>query len=278
MPASTPVPRVRARKRFGQHFLIQQGVARRIVQLAAVDGSTTVLEIGPGTGVLTRLLADAARQVWAIEVDRDLAARLREEFAGQQQVHIVEADALSVDFEELLRPFAPIVVVANLPYNVATPLVLKLLQTGELLSHMVLMLQKEVVSRLCAVPGSKAYGALSVAVQLLADVRMGFPVAAAAFAPRPKVDSAVVVLRPHRPARANATERRRIEHVVRTVFSQRRKQLGNSLLGATPDAAAVLIQLGIDPRRRPETLSVDDFIRLGRCLSPFRLPQVTGES
>lgn len=266
MPATTPGTPVRARKRFGQHFLVQPGIARRIVELAQLQPSSTVLEIGPGTGVLTRLLAGIAARVFAIEVDRDLAARLREELADQTHVIVDQADALTVDFESLLRPFAPAVVVANLPYNVATPLMLKLLATTGLFSHLVLMLQKEVAARLTATPSHKAYGSLSVAVQLAASVRLGLTVGAAAFSPRPKVDSAVVVLRPHDPPRASAAERQQIEHVVRTVFTQRRKQLANSLLGVTPQALDVLQQLDIDPRRRPETLSVEDFMRLAAAI------------
>lgn len=267
MPSSTPAARPRPRKRFGKHFLVQLGVARRIVALAELGPTTNVLEIGPGMGVLTRLLAGVSAHLWAIEVDRDLAGLLRNEFADQPHVHIVEADALTVDFGTLLRPYVPVAVVANLPYNIATPLLLKLLAAADLFSHMVLMLQREVVARLCALPGSKAYGSLSVAVQLAAEVQTGFGVGPAAFAPRPKVDSAVVVVRPHRPPRVTAPEREQIERVVRAVFEQRRKQLGNSLQRVVPDAGKVLAAVGIDPRRRPETLSVDDFVRLTRAVA-----------
>jgi 16S rRNA (adenine1518-N6/adenine1519-N6)-dimethyltransferase len=259
-------PRMRPRKRFGQHFLTQPSIARRIVSLAALDRSTRVLEIGPGTGVLTRLLAEAAREVWAIEIDRDLAARLRDEFVSQPHVHIIAGDALRTDWHTVLPGGVPVVAVANLPYNVATPVLLALLRSSVPFDRLVLMLQREVAARLVAQPGQAAYGSLSIAVQLAADVAVAFAVGAGAFTPRPKVDSAVVILRPRRPPPVSETERRAIERVVRAVFGQRRKQLVNSLGAVTPDPAAVLAALAIDPRRRPETLGIDDFVRLARSV------------
>jgi 16S rRNA (adenine1518-N6/adenine1519-N6)-dimethyltransferase len=237
--ATVRAERPRPRKRFGQHFLTRSDTARRIVDLAEIRPTDTVLEIGPGLGALTRLLLDRTGRLFCVEIDRDLGA--------------------------LFEPHAPVVAVANLPYNISTPVLIKLLERPELFLRLVLMLQLEVAQRICAEPGSKAYGALSVHVQLVARARVAFRVAPAAFAPAPKVESAVVVLEP-RDSVVGTPERARLRRVVRTAFSQRRKQLGRSLSRLTPQAGEILAVLGIDPRRRPETLTIDEFVRVTRAL------------
>ncbi len=255
-----------ARKRFGQHFLVQPTIAERIVGLAELDDSAVVLEIGPGRGALTHLLAPRCRRLVLVEVDRDLCRQLQTTFADRSSVEIVCGDILRTDLAALLAPVAPVTAVANLPYNISTPVLMKLLEDPLFFRRLILMLQREVAERICAAPDNKSYGALSVVVQVVANPRIALRVPPSAFAPRPQVESAVVVIEPRRPAPLDARERRALRRVVRTVFTQRRKQLGNALAPLTGDPRAVLSALDIDPRRRPETLPPAEFVRLARAL------------
>lgn len=256
---------LRARKRFAQHFLVDPDMARRIVGLAGIETGETALEIGPGHGALTGLLAERAARLVLVEIDRDLAAELRETFAGRANVEVVEADILDLDLRRLLGDL-PAAVVANLPYNISTPVLMRLLDAAHLVRRMVLMLQREVALRLVALPHTKAYGALSVTVQLVARTRIAFSVPPTAFRPRPQVDSAVVVIDPLVPAPLSDDERRAVRRVVRAAFAQRRKQLGNALVPIAPDCKQILAALGIDPQRRAETLTPADFLALAREL------------
>ncbi len=257
---------IRPRKRFGQHFLIRPEVTERILALAELDGSESVLEIGPGRGALTGELRKRCDQLVVIEIDRDLVADLREQLAGDPGVRIIEGDVLRIDLEQELGPDAPLTVVANLPYNISTPLLARLIDHPELYRRMVLMLQREVAERVCAGPGGRDYGALSVAVQLVAKARISFGVPPDAFRPRPKVDSAVIVVEPFDKPILSAEERAAVRRVTRALFSQRRKQLGKLVRGLSKDGLEILEQMGIDPKRRPETLSPDDFVRLTRAI------------
>lgn len=250
------------RKRLGQHFLSNPDTARRIVTLAGLRGGEPVVEIGPGLGALTEHLLPLAGELWLVELDADLAARLRGQHAERAKVHVVHADMLNVDVDELLGPAAPAVVVANLPYNVATPILAHLLARAERFARIVVMVQREVAERLRAVPGTKAYSALSVLTQVVAHVERGLRLGPGSFVPPPKVDSEVVVLTPHVLPLLPPDELEWFAHVVRTVFSQRRKQLVNSLRGVTDEAVAALAVAGIDPRRRPETLNIEELHRL----------------
>ena len=254
------------RKRFGQHFLVRPAIAERIVALAELGTDATALEIGPGRGALTELLAARCRRLLLVEVDRDLGDALRLAYAARPAVEVLTADVLTVDLDALLGADAPVTAVANLPYNISTPVLMQLLGAPELFDRLVLMLQREVAERVCAGPGSKAYGALSVMVQVVADARVAMRVPPAAFTPRPQVESAVVVITPRRPPPLTPAEQRAVRGVVRTAFSRRRKQLANALAPLTPDPSAVLTGLGIDPRRRPETLAPSDFVRLAEAL------------
>jgi 16S rRNA (adenine1518-N6/adenine1519-N6)-dimethyltransferase len=256
-----------ARKRFGQHFLVQPAIAERIVGLAGLRDDGVVLEIGPGRGALTHLLAPRCRRLLLIEVDRDLGAHLRSAFADRPAVEVITADVLAVDLRALLGASAPVTVVANLPYNISTPVLMHLLGEPELFDRLVLMLQREVAERLCAPPGNKTYGALSVVVQVVADARIALHVPPSAFAPRPQVESAVVVVEPRRPPPLDATERRALRAVVRTAFSRRRKQLANVIAPLTRDPRAVIEALGLAPQQRPETLTPADFVRLTAALA-----------
>jgi len=263
-------PYSRPRRRFGQHFLVRPEIARAIVSLASLDGSQTVLEVGPGRAALSHMLAGASKDLWLVEVDRDLCRHLREVFASQRHVHVVEGDILALDLDRLLPASSPAVVVANLPYNISTPVLMKLLDRPERFSRLVLMLQREVAERIMASPGTKAYGALSVIVRLVASVHTGFPVPPSAFSPRPKVDSLVVVVEPRMPPALASDELKTVRSVVRAAFSQRRKQLGNALAPLIPAPREVLDRLAIDPRRRPETLAPEEFVAVARAVAAQR--------
>jgi len=253
---------VRAKKSLGQNFLKDPHYLQKIVDAAHVGPGDDVLEIGPGLGDLTRLLAARATRVLALELDDRLVPRLRKEFGDSPSVEILHADALVYPYEQLAGKWN---VVANLPYYISTPLIQRLLACRRAFGSMTLMLQKEVAERIAAPPGGREYGYLSVLVQLFAEPRIEFLVPPGAFTPRPKVDSAVITLRvrdcPAVPLRDEAFFFR----VVKAAFSQRRKTLRNALRGLDVPAsiiAAVLRETGIDLGRRAETLSVAEFARL----------------
>lgn len=257
---------LRAKKSWGQCFLHDRGVVRRIVDLASVVPDDTVVEIGAGLGILTEALAPVAGRVLAIERDRDLARVLRERLADRPNVTVVEQNALRYDFSGF---DGPVVVVGNLPYNIASPLVFHLLEARAGIRSATLMLQRELAERIVAAPGSRVYGAPSVLCQQAAEVRLGFTVAAGAFVPKPRVDSAVLrfVFRPtpRAPVDGSADLFRR---VVRAAFSTRRKTLRNALGGSFPPelVAAALERVGLDGNRRGETLSVEEFAQLSAAL------------
>lgn len=259
------------RRALGQHFLRDAGIARAIVDLVAPTPRDRVVEIGPGEGALTHELARRAGQVTALEVDRELAARLRArpDLAG---VEVLDADARTWDYGMLVRPDgARVLVVGNLPYSVGKPILEALVTARTAIDEMALMLQKEVAERLAAPPGGKVYGGLSVLTQLYCDVRLAIRVPPAAFRPPPKVESAVVHLRVLPAPRVPIPDERRFHVVVRAAFAQRRKMLGNALaagLGLHLEVArAAATSAGVDPRRRAETLTIDEFAALTSRLS-----------
>ena len=250
----------RPRKRFGQHFLHDAAVVRRIVEAIAPAADDFIVEIGPGEGVLTRLLAERAARLEAIEIDRDLAAALA---AERIKVHV--ADALEFDFGQLPQGVR---IVGNLPYNISTPLLFHLARFAERLRDLHFMLQREVVERMVAQPSTPAYGRLSVMLQARFSMHKLFRVAAGAFRPPPRVESAVVRLVPLAAPLDRGTER--FADVVRRAFSARRKTLRNALGLAAEDFAA----LGIDPRLRPENLSPQDYVRIAEYNSlAYRLEE-----
>lgn len=257
----------RPRKRFGQHFLIRPEITHRILGLAELSGTESVLEIGPGRGALTAELLEQCRRLVLIEIDRDLVADLRTRFGAEPNVRIVEGDVLKIDLAAELGDDAPVTVVANLPYNISTPIISRFVGRPELYRRLVLMLQREVAERICAEPGGKEYGALTVAVQLAATARIAMRVPPSAFRPPPKVDSAVIVIEPFARARLSPEERAAVRHVTRELFAQRRKQLGNLMRNLSPRPGAILDSLGIDARRRPETLTPEDFVSIARALA-----------
>jgi 16S rRNA (adenine1518-N6/adenine1519-N6)-dimethyltransferase len=254
-----------ARKRLGQHFLLDLNLTRRIARAAGPLNEGTVIEIGPGPGGLTRaLLLEDAERVVAVEVDTRAVAALQELVdAAGGRLQIVQADALKIGLTDL-GP-APRRIVANLPYNVSTALLVRWLHQADEIADMVLMFQKEVADRLAAEPRSKDYGRLSVLAQHVCTVQRLFDVAPSAFVPPPKVTSSVVRLRP-RPAELRLADLKALERVTAAAFGQRRKMLRGALAGLFPDPVAVLTGLGLRPTARAEELTVADFVRLSGAL------------
>ena len=267
MPSSARVTGGK-RRALGQHFLRDAGVARAIVDLLAPSASDLVVEIGPGEGALTEHLARRAGRLVALEVDRDLIARLRRRLPA---IEVVEADARTWDYGGLVRPAGGRVLVAgNLPYSVGKPILQALVDARTAIDTMALMLQLEVAERVAAPPGTKTYGSLSVLTQVYCEVRIALRVPPGAFRPPPKVESAVLHVRPLASPRVEPPDLRRFHAVVRAAFAQRRKTLANALaaglgvpLGAARQAAAAA---GVDPARRAETLDIKEFAALSRGL------------
>jgi len=264
----------RAKKSLGQNFLVDETYARRIVGALAPRVGETVVEIGPGRGALTALLLESGARVVAVEFDRDLAALLRERFAGRENFTLVEADALGVDFCTAVEPAASARVVANLPYNISTAILQRLIEQRRCVTEMVLMLQREVVERIAAPPGSHERGYLTVLVEAFCDAAALFDVPPGAFRPVPKVWSTVARLR----VREGATvaDERLFLRLVSAGFAQKRKTILNNLRSAPADllalagraggAAALLESAGIDPRRRAEALTLAEWAALTETL------------
>jgi len=254
-----------ARKRLGQHFLLDLNLTRRIARAAQPLSPGIVIEVGPGPGGLTRaLLLEGATSVVAIEVDRRAIAALQElHEAADGHLQVIEGDALGIDLATLGPP--PRRIVANLPYNVSTALLVRWLHAADDLADMVLMFQKEVVDRLIASPRTKDYGRLSVLAQHVCAVQRLFDVAPSAFVPPPKVTSSVARLKP-RPRSDRLADLRPLERVTAAAFGQRRKMLRGALTGLFADPTAVLTALGLSPTARAEELSVADFVRLAGVL------------
>ncbi|MDP2304589.1 MAG: 16S rRNA (adenine(1518)-N(6)/adenine(1519)-N(6))-dimethyltransferase RsmA [Pseudomonadota bacterium] len=254
----------RARRRFGQNFLVSDEAVDRIVYAAALKPGDHALEIGPGLGVLTERMRATGADVHCIEIDRDLAAALRELWPDLQ---LVEADAMHVDLDAVC-PGSGWKVIANLPYNVATPLLLRLLNRPDVFSTMVLMFQREVGDRLQAGPSHSSRGSLSVQVQVRAKVRPVLTLPPGAFFPAPKVHSVVLGFELLPEPDFGGVTPRVFDRVVRLGFKHRRKTLLNSLGSAMmrPDAQAACDAAGIDPRRRAETLDLPEWRRLAAAI------------
>jgi 16S rRNA (adenine1518-N6/adenine1519-N6)-dimethyltransferase len=252
----------RPRKRFGQNFLQDQSIIDAILRAIHPQATDNCLEIGPGLGAITKPLLKKLSKLTAIEIDTDLQAYLSAMPEGAGRLTLIGADALTVDynaFGENLR------VVGNLPYNISTPLVLRLLHFVETIQDMHFMLQKEVVHRLAAKPGTKAYGRLSVMAQYYCDVECLFDVPPYAFHPQPKVDSAIVRLTPFREKRYPTVSFEALEYLVAHSFGMRRKTLANNLKSLI--AVSKIQSLDIDPQLRPEQISVAEYVRLAQITS-----------
>ncbi|UTW14229.1 16S rRNA (adenine(1518)-N(6)/adenine(1519)-N(6))-dimethyltransferase RsmA [Marinobacterium rhizophilum] len=256
----------KARKRFGQNFLHDQGIIRQIIRSISPREDQHMVEIGPGLGALTEELLAEAKALDAIELDRDLIPILRTKFFNyEERFRIFETDALKFDFNELCTDGRPLRVVGNLPYNISTPLIFHLLSQSGLIQDMHFMLQKEVVDRLAAEPGTSDYGRLGIMTQYFCKVEPLFVVPPGAFNPAPKVDSAIVRLTPYKELPHPAISERMLQDVLRTAFSMRRKTLRNNL--RTLLDADALTALEIDPGLRPERLTLAEFVRISDYLS-----------
>ena len=263
------MPAPSRRRALGQHFLRDPGIARAIVELTAPGPDDLVVEMGPGEGALTAELARRAGRVIALEVDRELIARLRTRFPT---VEVLEADARAWDYGIASAPAGGrVLVIGNLPYSVSKPILMALVKARTALASMVLMLQREVAERLAAPPGSKTYGSLSVLTQLYCDVEVALRVPPGAFRPPPKVESAVVRLTPLPKARIDVGDERWFHTVVRAAFAQRRKivvnTLATSLRRPIEEVRQAAYAAGIDPTCRAEILTIDDFARVASRLS-----------
>ncbi|MEW6447775.1 MAG: 16S rRNA (adenine(1518)-N(6)/adenine(1519)-N(6))-dimethyltransferase RsmA [Bacillota bacterium] len=267
---------IRPRKRLGQNFLVNPGVLEKIITAAEIEPADTVVEIGPGVGALTRRLAQKAGKVLAVEVDGVLVSLLKDVLSGYPNVSLLHADALKIDFEAVVAEAGgtfPYKVVANLPYYITTPLLIRLLDSGLRVRLMVLMVQREVGMRAVARPATKEYGALSVFIQYRTKADLVAPVSRGSFFPVPEVDSAILrlVVRSEPPVVVPSEEL--LFRIVRASFAKRRKTLLNALsgsnLGLDRDAWGLcLARAGIDPERRGETLTLEEFAAIARSLGP----------
>lgn len=270
---------IRARKRFGQHWLRSEKVLQKILTAAAIAPTDRVLEIGPGTGILTESLVATAAAVVAVEVDRDLCQRLGDRFAPAENFYLIEGDFLELDLAATLNQHPsygqslPNKVVANIPYYITGPILEKLLGSlaepnSQPYDTIVLLVQREVAERIYAQPGSRIFGALSVRIQYLAECKLVCPVPAKAFQPPPKVDSAVVQITP-RPLGTPAKDPQLLEQLVKQGFSSKRKMLRNNLKGDLDrdHLTSTMSALEISPQARAEDLSVSQWVALANHLA-----------
>jgi 16S rRNA (adenine1518-N6/adenine1519-N6)-dimethyltransferase len=267
MSPSAPHPK----RSLGQNFLVDGNLQRKIVDALTPVSSDEILEIGPGRGALTRHLAGRCRGLILVELDDALAKGLAEEYGRTPGVRVLHRDILTVGLDELTSDVSRLKVVGNIPYNITTPILFHLLGRPRP-QEIVLMVQKEVGERILAPPGTSAYGALSVGVRSVARVERVLRVPASAFRPRPRVDSLVLRIQPLRPEPLSAAEEEALRGLTRVLFQWRRKQLqtilrGHPELGLSRDVLAVLeADTGFDFRRRPETFSPSDLLRLSKAL------------
>jgi 16S rRNA (adenine1518-N6/adenine1519-N6)-dimethyltransferase len=276
------------RKRLGQHFLVDSTVIGRMVDLAEVGPTDAVLEIGPGVGALTDVLAARAARLYVVEYDRGLCVVLRRKFASNPEVRVIEGDALEVDLRGEI-PETEVKVVASLPYNVSVPILFRLIEERHVFPDVTVMVQREVAERLLARVDTKAYGAPSVLFQLYAEPRGRFRVGSGAFYPRPQVASEVLRVRFSPTPRVPVEEPRLLTAIVRAAFNQRRKMLRNAVQTLTPPLTLppavwedVFAAAGVDGRARGETLDVATFARLsdetGKALDAAGVPRRTPRS
>ena len=265
---------IRPKKRLGQHFVVDPNILRKIVDQAGLTTADIIVEIGAGLGTLTAPLAARVQKVYALEVDPRLADFLRDQFSGNGQVEVIPEDALRYDFRALFQQSRrKMKVIANLPYEISSPMIFRLFEERSCFSLFVLMLQMEVARRIVAQPGTKEYGPLSLWSQLYSRPQVLFSVSPQAFHPRPKVESAVVKFEILQEPRVEVGDEKALQRVIRSAFAYRRKTLANAIrLGEFSHLSVEKIQqalqsAGIDPTLRGETLSLDQFRDLARALS-----------
>lgn len=252
------------RKRFGQNFLHDHNIIYNILSSLQAKPDEHWVEIGPGMGALTEPLLNLGLRLDVVELDRDLVSLLKDKFKQHANLEIFSADALRFDFSALVKYNEKLRIIGNLPYNISTPLMFHLLDNAQCIDDMHFMLQKEVVDRICAAPGSKKYGRLSVMMQYYCATELLFDVPPESFDPAPKVMSAIVRLVPHQQPPVEVNDITMLNRVVVQAFSQRRKTLRNSLKKLIEEDA--IIALNIDPTLRAEALSLADFAKLSNLL------------
>ncbi len=261
----------RARKRFGQNFLIDEDIIQRLLWSIRPGTGQTLVEIGPGQGALTEGLLQHCPDLHVIELDRDLIPILQARFSSAfPRLTIHQGDALQFDFSTLAHDQQPLRIVGNLPYNISTPLIFHLLDFRNIITDMHFMLQKEVVARMASSPGEKAWGRLGIMTQYFCDVEMLFEVPPASFNPAPKVDSAIVRLTPLAQPANPVDDHAMLDTLVKTAFQQRRKTLRNTLRALLDEHQ--LRSLQIDPGLRPEDLSLSDYVMIANFLSSLKEP------
>lgn len=251
---------------FGQHFLFDPNLLKKIIACSGITKNDTVVEIGPGLGTLTKFLAIHAKKVIAIELDKRLVEKLEDIFVSSSNVEIISADAMKFPYDSINGKFA---VVANIPYYITTPLLFRLLEFREKILGMTLLMQKEVAKRITAPHGSKEYGVLSIGAQLYTKPVLKFSASRKAFLPPPKVDSAVVHFEVSSRPLFRIKDDNFFMEIVKKAFSQRRKTIANSLK-TYDDIKDSLYAAGIDPKLRPEDLSIEDYARLADALKKKR--------
>ncbi|MFT7234658.1 MAG: 16S rRNA (adenine1518-N6/adenine1519-N6)-dimethyltransferase [Methylophagaceae bacterium] len=252
--------KLRARKRFSQNFLQDEMVIADIVGAIDPAADQHLVEIGPGHGAITQHLVSACRRLDVVEIDRDLIPLLVQKLGHNKQLHVHEADALTFDYTDLVVTDEPLRVIGNLPYNITTPLLFQLLAQSHCISDMCFMLQLEVVQRICAQPGSKTYGRLSIMMQYQCEATQLFTVPPEAFEPKPKVDSAIIYLKPSTLLINKSLPIAALSKVVTQAFSMRRKTISNTLKSIM--SLSVLEALDIDFKQRPETLCVEQYVAI----------------
>lgn len=255
----------KARKRFGQNFLTDAGIIERIVNAINPQPSDRLIEIGPGLGALTCPILERCGQLEVIEIDRDIPALLQKNCGHKGKLVIHNTDVLTFDFSQATEP-RQLRIIGNLPYNISTPIIFHLVEYIQMIRDMHFMLQKEVVNRLAAMPGSKAYGRLSIMAQYHFRVTPLFLVPATAFDPRPKVESAIVRLVPHSESPLQANNLQAFQQLISTAFSQRRKTLKNVL--KTVCSEETIRSAGLDPATRPEQISLNEYVNLCNIIHP----------
>jgi len=259
------------KKRLGQNFLVDRNIQNKVIRTAEVAKGDIILEVGPGLGEMTLALALQAKKVIAVEIDSKLVAILEKKMRGYPNVEVVKSDILKVDFDQFLKKEGhPIKVVANLPYQISTPLLFRFIESKDVFSTFTLMLQREVAERMVAPPGRKEYGPLSIFIQLSFDLSIRFFIKPSAFFPPPKVDSALVHMFWKEKALVEMNDEDWFKRVVKACFGYRRKTLVNALKHSElvlPESMELKIKgIGIDPQRRPETLTIQEFAALAKAL------------
>jgi 16S rRNA (adenine1518-N6/adenine1519-N6)-dimethyltransferase len=265
------------KKKYGQNFITDPGILNKVVSTGDISPEDIVVEIGPGAGTLTKAIAARAGQVIAIEIDKELLPILQENLAECGNIKIIEGDALKIDLDKLVEEITgqrkPYKIVANLPYYITSPLVMHFLENKFNIQRIIIMVQKEVAERFTAQPGTKDYGALTVSINLYSKPKIAFFVSRNVFTPRPDVDSAVVdlVIREEPPYKINNIDI--LKRLVKAAFNQRRKTLTNALKALNTEKdqiVQILKDADIDPKRRGETLTLEEFVRIANRLATLK--------